>query len=75
VASPPEDRCPACRGEPEAIELAPEGTVLTYGAGDEAWVALVELAEGARRLVEVPEEPSIGEEIAWGAGAAIEAQD
>jgi hypothetical protein len=43
--------------------LDPEGTVLTYTSGAEGWIALVELAGGARTWVQAPSEPTIGERL------------
>jgi len=63
VAAPPRDRCQGCRARTDDETLDPEGTVLTYTSGAEGWIALVELAGGARTWVQAPSEPTIGERL------------
>lgn len=74
VAVPPETRCLACREETEPTNLAPEGTVLarTQPASEEgAWVALVELAGGARVLARVPPRTPVGTPVELRRGADL----
>lgn len=63
VAVPPEPRCLACRNETASTELATEGRVLTYTRTEEGWVALIELAGGARVLAEREEQPVLGAQV------------
>lgn len=63
VSVPVETSCLVCRTETSPVRLPPRGRVLarTRLRGEEAWVVLVMLAEGARVLAAVEDEPRVGD--------------
>lgn len=65
VSADERDRCLACGAGTEPARFEPSGRVLgrTRRAQVDAWVALIELSEGARILARAADEVEVGDRV------------